>query len=257
MRRRLRAGVRIRSRARPARVREPGRRGDARRARACTRCALRHTRVRACRAHDPGGWRAVTRRGELRVTGGRLRSRRLRAPPGADVRPTADRVREALFARLGDLQGAAVLDLFAGSGALGIEALSRGAESLVCVERSRRCAAVLRANLESLGVAAESRVLESDALRALRRLGAAGERFDLVLIDPPYASDAAGRALAALIETRVLVPGAMVVVESGRCHACPVPRGLERVDQRRYGDTRITRYVAAGGAAAQGGSERE
>jgi 16S rRNA (guanine966-N2)-methyltransferase len=181
--------------------------------------------------------------GGLRVTGGHLRSRRLRSPPGG-TRPTSDRVREAIFARLGDLEGVYLLDLYAGSGALGIEALSRGAERAVFVERSRRSAAVLRENLESLELSVSARVVTSDASRAVRRLGELGERFDLVLADPPYA--AAGeleRVLAALTKSGVLAKGATLVVESGRCHAVPVPQGLRLADERRYGDTRITRWV--------------
>ena len=152
----------------------------------------------------------------------------------------------ALFARLGDLDGARVLDLYAGTGALGIEALSRGAREVVFIERASRSLAVLRANLASLGLTKGARVLAGDAVRGIQRLGREAVRFDLVLIDPPYAAGEVGRALAALVTARVLAAGAAVVVESGRRHPVPSVEGLAPVDDRRYGDTVITRLVAAG-----------
>jgi len=179
----------------------------------------------------------------LRVTGGELRGRRLRSPRSG-LRPTSDRVREALFARLGDLTGAAVLDLYAGTGALGIEALSRGAASLVSVERSRRAAAVISTNLDSLGLESVSRVVVGDVCDALRRLGRSGECFDLVFLDPPYAAGEAAAALHALVEASVLAPGATVVLERGRSHPVAHLAGLELLDERTYGDTVITRFIA-------------
>jgi len=178
----------------------------------------------------------------LRVTGGRLGGRRLRAPRSG-TRPSADRVRESLFARLGDLAGTAVLDLFAGTGALGIEALSRGAASLVSVERSRGTLAVLRANIAALGLESVTRVMAEDAVGAVRRLGREGERFDLVLLDPPYASGAPRGVLEALVEAGVLAPEAEVVLERSRSHSLPAVAGLGRLDERRYGDTLISRFT--------------
>ena len=178
----------------------------------------------------------------MRVTGGSLRGRRLRAPcEGA--RPTSDRVREALFARI-DPEGVAVLDLYAGTGALGIEALSRGAVRVTFVECTARCARVLRQNLEALGLAGRCEVVVEEALRALSRLGEQGRRFDLVLLDPPYASDEASGALAALARSELLPEGAMVVLESSRRRPPAVVDGLEVIDERRYGDTLITRFRA-------------
>ena len=177
----------------------------------------------------------------LRVTGGRLGGRRIRSPKSG-VRPTADRVRESLFARLGDLDGAAVLDLFAGSGALGIEALSRGAGSLVSVERSREARSVLAENLAGLELTGCSRILGGDAIAAVRQLARAGERFDLVLLDPPYASDAAGPVLEALAGGGLLAVGGVVVLERSRSHPLPAVTGLVPVDERRYGDTMITQF---------------
>ena len=181
----------------------------------------------------------------LRVVGGDLRSRRLARPP-AGVRPTSDRVREALFGKLGDLEGFGVLDLFAGTGALAIEALSRGAKSAVLVEHAVRPLNVIRANLESLGLASRARVIRGDAVRTTRRL-AGTDSFDLVLLDPPYASDRLTPALEALVAADLLAPRATVVVESSKRHSLEPVSGLSIVDERSYGDTRLTWLVSARG----------
>jgi 16S rRNA (guanine966-N2)-methyltransferase len=173
--------------------------------------------------------------------------------PRSGLRPTADRVRESLFARLGDLEGAAVLDLFAGTGALGIEALSRGAASLVSVEFARGAVAALRANGAALHLQSSARVLVEDAAGAVRRLGRSGERFALDLADPPYASGEAQGALEALVEAEVLAVGAVVVLERGSRHPSPSVVGLALLDERRYGDTVITRFTAV--VPEAGGSE--
>ncbi len=178
----------------------------------------------------------------MRIIGGFLGSRRLAAPPRG-VRPTADRVREALFARLGELSGARVLDLYAGTCALGIESISRGAERAVFVDRAAGALRVLRANLASLGIADRARVLRGEALRCVRRLARDGERFELVFLDPPYASRAAERAAAAIVEAKILAEGGTVVLELPKRHSlAPIP-GLVVVDQRGYGDTSIALLV--------------
>jgi len=169
----------------------------------------------------------------MRVIAGELGGRHLRTAPGAATRPTAGRVREALFSMLGDVGGAAVLDLFAGSGALGIEALSRGAESATFVERAPSALAALRANVESLGLADRARIRPKDALAALRDAG----QYDLVFLDPPYAmatdlQDALSRLLPARLR-----PGARVVSESDR--RAPLELALPLRRERRYGDTMI------------------
>ena len=174
----------------------------------------------------------------MRVVAGRFGGRRLRAPAGRATRPTSDRVREALFATLGALDGAVVLDLFAGSGALGIEALSRGAARAVLVERDARAVRVIRENLASLSLGGdEARVLQIPVRRALRDARERGDAYDLVLLDPPY-RDAArlGPELTEALPP-VLNPSARVVSESDRRH--PLELGLELHDERRYGDTLI------------------
>jgi 16S rRNA (guanine966-N2)-methyltransferase len=175
----------------------------------------------------------------LRVIAGTHRGRRLEAPPGRDTRPTADRVREALFSILGSVEGMRVLDLFAGSGALGIEALSRGAASATFVERDRRAADVIRANLEGLGGQAE--VVVRDALAWLKA-APAGPGYDLVLLDPPYDSaDRLARSLSGRLPG-VLAADALIVSESDRRK--PLMIDFPLADERTYGDTRIAIHRA-------------
>jgi 16S rRNA (guanine966-N2)-methyltransferase len=168
----------------------------------------------------------------VRIVAGRYKGRRLRMPRGAPTRPTADRVREALFSMLGDVSGARVLDLYAGSGALGIEALSRGADSAVFVERDPRAAAVIRANIDAVG--ANGEVRRQDVLGFL----ASDQRpFDLVFCDPPYDS---GPRIAGQLAERLpalLAEGARTVTESDRRSPLELPFPL--LTERTYGDTRI------------------
>jgi 16S rRNA (guanine966-N2)-methyltransferase len=155
-------------------------------------------------------------------------------------------VRESLFARLTDLDGARVLDLYAGTGALGIEALSRGAASAAFVERARPALACLEDNLEGLGLAGRARVLRGDARRALERLAREGARFDLVLMDPPYGAEDALEALRELARGGLLAPGGTLVLETSRRHPPERVPGLALVDERRYGDTLVVRYAPEG-----------
>ncbi len=171
----------------------------------------------------------------MRVVAGELRGRRLTLPPGRTIRPTADRVREALFSILGDVTGIRVLDLFAGSGALGIEALSRGASEAVFVDSSRRAVAAVRANLEALGL--DATVRRGDALSFLEA-GEAARRYQIVFVDPPY--DLAGRLAAPLAERlpAALTDDARIVTESDKRNPLELPFPVLR--ERVYGDTRLT-----------------
>jgi 16S rRNA (guanine966-N2)-methyltransferase len=148
-------------------------------------------------------------------------------------------VREALFGRLGDLTGQRVLDLFAGTGALAIEALSRGASEAVLIDQSSRSIAVVRANLESLALQERSRVIRGDAVRAARRLSGS-EPFDLVFLDPPYDSDRLAPSLEVLVEAGLLARDATVVVEQPKRHSLAPVSGLAVVDERGYGETKLT-----------------
>lgn len=174
----------------------------------------------------------------MRVTGGELAGRKLRAVPRG-VRPTSDRVRESLFAWLGVDPGTSVLDPYAGTGALGIEALSRGAAAAIFVERAPAALRVLQANLEDLGLSERSEVRRGSALPALRRLAHEGARFDLVLLDPPYASEELERVLPLLEQGTLLAPEGVVVVERSRRAGLPELAVFRVLDTRRYGETEI------------------
>jgi 16S rRNA (guanine966-N2)-methyltransferase len=175
----------------------------------------------------------------VRVIAGTLLGRRLEAPPGRATRPTEDRVRTSLFDLLGPVpEGARVLDLFAGTGALAIEALSRGAGSAVLVERDAAAIRALRKNVETLGLVARVRVLASDALTAPVR---GDGPFDFVFLDPPYGSDLAERALP--LAVGLLARGGIAALEDdARKDPLPTPEGTTEWKSRRYGDTRITLY---------------
>jgi 16S rRNA (guanine966-N2)-methyltransferase len=173
----------------------------------------------------------------MRIVAGELKGRRLRSPRGGGVRPTADRVREAIFSILGSVEGAVVLDLFAGTGALGLEALSRGAASATLVDRAP---ATARRNVDDLGLGERAELVRSDVPRYLRRV--AGARFDLVFIDPPY-------RLADRLEADIdkLLPAhlsrAARVVTEGSSRR-PLALSLPLRTERRYGDTTIRVHSA-------------
>lgn len=181
----------------------------------------------------------------MRVIGGELGGRRLIAPRGRGTRPTSDRVREAVFSALGDLSDARVLDLFAGSGALAIEALSRGAACAVAVEHAPPALRALRQNVAALGLADRLHVVAQRVERAAPVV-ARQAPFDLVLVDPPYAEVRGGLAEVLAPYLALAAPGACLVLE----HAArdqPPPLGAFLCERtRRYGDTAVTRYLAGG-----------
>jgi 16S rRNA (guanine(966)-N(2))-methyltransferase RsmD len=174
----------------------------------------------------------------VRIIAGTHRGHRIAAPKGRTTRPTSDRVRESLFNILGPVDGAEALDLFAGSGALGLEALSRGAADCVFVESDREACRTIGANLDKLGFEARTgRVLCEDALRHLAR-----ERgtFDLVLCDPPYDYPHAERLASAL--GRVVAPGGVLAWETSGREEPPAAAGLTLRTSRRYGSARLTLF---------------
>ena len=188
-------------------------------------------------------------KGKMRIVGGQARGRTLHAPPGNITRPTSDRVREALFSvvesRLGNLAGTSVLDLFAGSGALGIEAISRGAAHVVFVDRSPACQKIIQSNTSSLGFERHCTILKRDVVSALPWMERQKLMFDLVLADPPYAEDPKALLLA-LSQRMVLKQGGLLVLEHSRRQE---PEEDEEyfalITRKTYGDTLLSFYRRA------------
>jgi 16S rRNA (guanine966-N2)-methyltransferase len=189
----------------------------------------------------------------MRIVGGRLGGRTLAAPTSQSIRPTSDRLRESLFNILAHgyddvVTGARVLDLFAGTGALGLEAISRGAAFSLFVDDGAEARALIRQNVEALGLGGITRIFRRDATR----LGAAhpNEPFGLVLVDPPYRKGLAERALISLRDGGWLARGALVIVEEASDARFAAPDGFVEMDRRRYDDTEFT-FLRAG--ESQGG----
>jgi len=178
----------------------------------------------------------------MRVVGGRLRGRNLASPASRDIRPTADRLRESVFNILvhaydDPISGARVLDLFAGTGALGIEAISRGAAFTLFVDNGTEARALLRSNVEALGLGGVTKVFRRDAAD----LGPAHpvEPFSLAFLDPPYGKGLAEKALASLRDGGWLTPGALLVVEEAKAASLAAPEGFEELERRAYDDTEL------------------
>jgi 16S rRNA (guanine966-N2)-methyltransferase len=182
----------------------------------------------------------------MRIVAGTFRGRPLVAPKGHLTRPTADRARQAIFNVLEHaawspaLEGARVLDLFAGSGAMGIEAISRGAAFSLFVERAEPAAAAIRANLTALGLEARARIARRDAAALTPRAGADGAPYDLACLDPPYGESLGEAALTRLAEGGWLADGAIAVLERGADDATAIPPGFELIDERRWGTARVS-----------------
>lgn len=177
----------------------------------------------------------------MRIVGGRLKGRTLKGPSSSATRPTSDRLRESLFNVLahayGDpCEGARVLDLFAGTGALGIEALSRGARFALFVEEATGARAVIRDNVEALGLTGTTRIFRRDATK----LGEApaGEAYALAFCDPPYGKGLASAAIASALSGGWLTPDALVVVEE-RADAFTLPDGFRELERRRYDESEL------------------
>ena len=181
----------------------------------------------------------------MRIIGGEYKSRLIAMPKGVEIRPTQDKVREAIFNILGDcLCEKTVLELFAGSGAFGIEAISRGAKSVTFVDNNFRCTQTIRANLESLGVSdSKYDLIKTNALSVLPRLAKNAEKFDIVFLDPPYYKEIAKKCLINIDSYDIVSPVGLIIIEHFKKDALDVE--LERflfLDERRYGDTVITIY---------------
>ncbi|WP_213288080.1 16S rRNA (guanine(966)-N(2))-methyltransferase RsmD [Bradyrhizobium sp. sGM-13] len=187
----------------------------------------------------------------MRVVGGRLKGRSIASPSSRDIRPTADRLRESVFNILihaydDPIEGARVLDLFAGTGALGIEAVSRGASFTLFVDNGAEARALLRNNVEALGLGGVTKVYRRDATN----LGPAHpvEPFSLVFLDPPYGKGLAEKALASLRDGGWMTPGALLVVEESKDAAFAAPEGFEEIERRAYDDTEFV-FLRAGTAS--------
>lgn len=182
----------------------------------------------------------------MRIIAGEMRSRRLKAPEGMDTRPTADRVKEAMFSiLLRRLSGARVLDLYAGSGALSLEALSRGAESAVLADCSPKACKIIAENIESLGCRDRARLLRQADNAALTTLKNEGAKFDLVFLDPPYRMDTS--AICARLEKEgILAEDGMIIVEHDKATPPMPPATLSLVDRREYGMTGLSFFQRTG-----------
>lgn len=180
----------------------------------------------------------------MRIIGGTFSGRRIGAPGGRATRPTAARTREALFNLLTaradvDFEGARIIDLFAGSGALGLEAMSRGAAFCLFVDTDAGARAVLRDNAEALGLTGVTRILRRSAAALGRKPAGVGAPFTLAFVDPPYGGDLAATALSALADGEWLAPGAVLAAEQG-CDETPARHGaFSELDRRRYGAAQI------------------
>lgn len=180
----------------------------------------------------------------MRIVAGTAKGRALEGPKPTSrhIRPTADRVRETLFNILGQwLDGHAVLDLYAGTGALGLESLSRGAGKAVLVDQDREALGLCRQNTDHLGFTAQVEILSMPVARAVETLGKRGAKFDLIFADPPYAARVVEGVLEQVARAGVLAPGGTVIVEHDKREPAPESHeGFSRVDERRFGDTVVS-----------------
>lgn len=181
----------------------------------------------------------------MRITGGQVRGRRLASLRGLDIRPTSDRVREAIFNLIGqDVTGLKVLDLFAGTGSLGIEALSRGALQSLFLDNSAQSLKLIKKNLILCGYEPLGSILKKDLMRGLPwKLSQVKKKFDLVFMDPPYGKKLIPPLLKELADREILVSPSVVVAESSKIDSLPVRmRKLQLVNNRTYGETKINIY---------------
>ncbi len=195
----------------------------------------------------------------MRIISGTSRGRKLATPRNQSLRPTSDRVKESIFNILQDeVEGKIVLDLFAGTGNLGIEALSRGATSAVFVEKGRQALRLIQRNLAQLGLEGRSEILPKDVSRAIGILKQRGERFDLILMDPPYQKGLIQNTLRTLNSHPIYHRSSILVIEHNRREALPHGAGgWNLTRQRRIGDTMISFLTPSGGDQEQGIAHEE
>lgn len=184
----------------------------------------------------------------MRVITGQAKGRRLKAPKGMNTRPTSDRTKESLFNIIGDrLLDKAVLDLYAGTGAIGIEALSRGADSAVFVEKDQRVVKIIRANLDLTGLADQAEIISQDVDSTVARLASQQRTFDIIFLDPPYLRNLLQKSIETLVHYQIIRPGGLVVAESSKLDTLSDKYGnLRLIRQERYGDTVLSFYQELG-----------
>lgn len=180
----------------------------------------------------------------MRVITGTAKGRRLKAPKGMETRPTSDRIKEALFNIIGTkVINVNFLDLFAGTGAIGIEALSRGAHKAVFVEKNPKTTRIIRENLESTSLSERAFIMAQEADKALETLSLKGERFGMIFIDPPYLKGLEKESLAIIDRRNLLDPGGLIITESSKLDNMPEEiGGIKLFRQERYGDTVLSFY---------------
>lgn len=178
----------------------------------------------------------------MRVIAGKLKGRTLASVPGNSTRPTTDKVKESIFNMIGPyFSGGICLDLYAGTGALGIEAISRGMEKGIFIDQDRRAIQTILTNLQNLNIASFAEVYKNDAEKAIAHLSKRGLKFDLVFLDPPYAKEKNAEIIAGLLEQNLLNDNAVIVVEHDRSHTLDISFSkIEKWKENRYGDTAIT-----------------
>ncbi|RKY52346.1 MAG: 16S rRNA (guanine(966)-N(2))-methyltransferase RsmD [Candidatus Neomarinimicrobiota bacterium] len=179
----------------------------------------------------------------IRVVSGIARGRKLFGPSGLRFRPTTGRVKEFMFSYLGEIvKGARILDLFSGTGSLGIEALSRGAEEVVFVEKSSKSLEILKRNLTLCGFVDRAVVLHGDVFHVLRRMGEKGERFDFILADPPFRGTLRDKIVKIVAESRILKPEGLLLIEHEVHDSDSETHGMELLKQRRFGSCVVSVY---------------
>lgn len=176
----------------------------------------------------------------MRVISGSCKGRRLAAPKSKSIRPALDQVKEAIFNILFDVEGKTVLDLFAGTGSMGIEALSRGAAHCVFVDSSREATALIRENLQRCGLGENAAVFAKNVSVAIEVLGRREEKFDLIFVDPPYLKSLVNPTLEKIADYEILAPDGVIVIEHHPKEPITPPAGLRVSDARKYGQTLIT-----------------
>ncbi|HET58029.1 MAG TPA: 16S rRNA (guanine(966)-N(2))-methyltransferase RsmD [Deltaproteobacteria bacterium] len=179
----------------------------------------------------------------MKISAGEARGRKLTVPRGGQIRITSDRVKEALFNILGSVEGVRFLDMFAGTGNVGIEALSRGAAAAMFIEIRFSHAAVIRTNIERCGFGDRFEIIKASFDRGTALLRERGERFDVIFADPPYERGLAERAADVLYESSLLAPGGIIVVEHSAREQCDGRGGLILKDRRGYGDTVLSFFA--------------